>query len=40
LVLDVSYKIGVTKVEKEDEDLRGDMRNRVFTITVGYKFDL
>ena len=40
LVLDISYRFGLTKIEKEDEDGLGHMRNRVFAITVGYKFDL
>ena len=40
MVLDVRYKLGLSIVDKSDEDSRGSMRNRVFTISFGYKFDL
>lgn len=40
LVLEARYKLGLTKVEKEDEDGRGHIRNRVFCLSIGYKFTL
>ena len=40
LVLEARYKLGLTLVDKSDEDSRGSMRNRVFTISFGYKFQL
>ena len=39
-VLEARYKLGLSKVEKEDEDGRGHMRNHAFALTVGYKFSL
>jgi len=39
LVLDARYIFGLTKINKEVEDF-GDLKNRLLTITIGYKFDL
>ncbi len=39
IVLDLRYNIGVTKVNKYDEGF-GDMRNNVFQLTCGYRFNL
>lgn len=40
LVLDARYKLGLTNIDKDDTDGRGSMKNRVFTISLGYRFDL
>lgn len=40
LVIDARYNIGVTRLNKEKADDGKDSRNSVFTLTLGYKFEL
>jgi len=40
IVIDARYQIGLTKLNKYSYDGIKDSKNSVFTLTVGYKFDL
>ena len=40
LVIDARYNFGITRVNKDKEENGKDTRNSVFSLTLGYKFEL